>query len=85
MPTTLLRRKWCRVPTDFRKQINDRLKKLGKSRYWLAEQVDGMPSESAIYSYLNAKPNAKRTSDMGSENLARLLDVLDAEEKRQAK
>lgn len=73
------------VPIDFRKLIRDRLKKLDKSRYWLAEQLDGNPSESAIYSYLNEKLNAKRTSDIGSESLARILDVLDAEEKRQSK
>ena len=80
MLATLLRPKRCRVPTDFRKQIAERLAKLGKSRYWLAQQVGGTPSESAIYDYLN--PKSKRKTDMGGDYIGRIIDVLDAEEKR---
>lgn len=81
MPTTLTRPKWCRVATDFRKQILERLTKLGKNRYWLAEQLGGSPSSNAIYTYLHPK----KKTDMNGENIGRILDVLDAEEKRQGK
>lgn len=83
MLATLARKKWSKVATDFRKLITERLAKLGKSRYWLAQQLGGTPSESAIYDYLN--PRSKKRTDMGGDYIARILDALDAEEKRQGK
>jgi hypothetical protein len=67
------------VGTDFRKQITERLKRIGKTRYWLAEQLGGVPSSNAIYTYLNPRSR----TDMTGEYIARILDAIEAEEKRQ--
>lgn len=67
------------VATDFRKMILDKLKKLGKSKYWLSEQLDGSPSRNALYVYLRDDGD----SDMTGSNIGRILDVLTAEEEKQ--
>jgi hypothetical protein len=67
------------VPTDFRKQILDRLAALGKNKLWLAEQVKPEPSQNAIYTYLRGR------GDMTGEYIARIMDALDAAEEAQKK
>lgn len=67
------------VATDFRKTIRDKLKKLGKSKYWLSEQLGGSPSRNALYVYLRDDGD----SDMTGNNIGRILDVLAAEEEKQ--
>lgn len=65
-------------------QIQRRLNRLGKSRYWLAKQVaaSGEASEAAVYQYLkgwykrpsygliSSMDNALREAEKNSENLA---------------
>jgi hypothetical protein len=67
------------LATDFRKTILEKLKKLGRSKYWLSEQLGGSPSRNALYVYLRDDGE----SDMTGSNIGRILDVLAAEEERQ--
>ncbi len=65
-----------RVAIDFRAQINARLKKLNITVNQFCVLLENRPSRNVVYSFLSGK------SDMGSENLARLLEVLDVQEKK---
>ena len=71
------------LATDFRKMILDKLKKLGRSKYWLSEKLEGSPSRNALYVYL--REDDEKEKDMTGSNIGRILDVLTAEEERQRK
>jgi hypothetical protein len=79
MPHTIASIGRWNVATDFRRQILDRLKKLDKSKYWLSEQLGDALSPNALYTYL--REGSK--TDMGGTNIAKIIDILDAEERRQ--
>jgi transcriptional regulator with XRE-family HTH domain len=70
------------APVNFRQQIKERLIKLGLTTNQLADILktrlknEEGPSRNALYTYLRGE------SDMVSENLARILDVLDQEERK---
>jgi hypothetical protein len=64
---------------DFRAEINARLGRLGKSKAWLVAQVGGDPGQNTVYRFLRGD------GDVTSTHLARLIDALDAEEKRHRK
>lgn len=81
MLATLRRRGLALVPRDFRKEIRDRLEALGKNRAWLVQQLGGKPSRNAVYTYLDDEGG----TDMKGDHIARILDVLDREEKRHGK
>jgi hypothetical protein len=67
------------VAVDFRNQILERIARLGISKYKLSELVGGDPGRNTLYTYLRGE------SDMGSDKVAKVLDALDAEEKKRAK
>lgn len=58
------------APADFRTLIAERLRELGKSKYWLVQQLNGDPSSNSLYSYMRGE------SDLGTQKLAKILDVL---------
>lgn len=77
MPGILTKpKKGMPVAVDFRKLIKDRIEKLGMSKYQLSERLKGKPSRNALYTYLRGD------TDMGGDNIARILEILDNEEKR---
>ena len=78
---SLCSRDRCDLATDFRKQILDKLEKLGKSKYWLSQQLGDTPSVNALYTYLREGSE----TDMKGAHIAKILDVLEREEKRQQK
>ncbi len=41
--------------TDHRKAIRDRLEELGKTKYWLAQQLSELMSMNMLYAYLGGK------------------------------
>jgi hypothetical protein len=81
MLATLACKRTCVVPRDFRKEIRERLEKLGRNRAWLVQQLGGKPSRNAVYTYLDDDGG----TDMKGDHIARILDVLDREEKRHGK
>ncbi len=58
------------MSVNFRTIILKRLHTLGKSKYWLAEQVQFNPSQNSIYAFLRGE------RDMRAAHVARLMDVL---------
>jgi hypothetical protein len=66
------------VPVDFRAQIRERLAKLDVKTYWLAEQLNGKVTRSAIYGYLRkSKP-----SEIGADKLEAILNLLEQAERK---
>lgn len=68
------------MPVDFRAQIRARLARLNLKKYWLAEQLNGQVTRSAIYNYLRED---KRRSEIGADKLEMILNVLEDAEKKQ--
>jgi hypothetical protein len=64
---------------DFRSDVNSRLSRLGKTKSWLVAQVGGDPGQNTIYRFLRGD------GDVTSTHLARIIDAIAAEEKRQVK
>jgi hypothetical protein len=67
------------MPVDFRAQIRQRLKKLDRTVYWLAEELKSKVTRSAIYGYLRED----KPSEIGADKLEKILNLLEeAESKR---
>jgi hypothetical protein len=58
------------VDMDPRERIKARLKNLGKSNYWLAQQVKDHMTPNTVYAYLRGD------TDMKGENLGQVCMVL---------
>jgi hypothetical protein len=69
----------ARVPVDFRSQIRQRLDRMKLTKYWLAEQLNGKVTRSAIYNYLREKS----PSEIGADKLEAMLNVLEETERQQ--
>jgi hypothetical protein len=63
------------VASDIRQIISDRLHQLGKSKYWLAEQLEGKVSRASVYNLLNAKKPSKNISVQALAHIFQALDI----------
>ena len=57
--------------TNHRKAIEDRLAELGKTKYWLAKQLEGKVGMMTLYAYMSGKA----TTSEKVESIFKVLDL----------
>jgi len=56
---------------DHRKAIEDRLAEMGKTKYWLAKQLDGKMGAMMLYAYMRGRP----TTTQKLEAICKVLNL----------
>jgi hypothetical protein len=84
MHANILRQQRNSVPIDFRAEIKQRLKRLGKSTRWLCDELQSRGvGRGTIYEFLRDPTPGKPQRQIGSDHLVEILNLLERAERSQ--